>query len=364
MYTFRRGLIHRLCEMGESVSCAGARDEYVERFSDTGVDIKCLPVDKRGINPIADIRLLVAMYLWYREGSPAVVHHFTIKPVIFGTLAAKLAGVPRIVNTITGLGYAFTESRGWLRGAAIMLYRFSLRYADKVFFQNRDDLEYFVENRMVGREKCDLVPGSGVDLSRYRPSAAGAGEFSIDFLMISRLLYDKGIAEFVAASRELRHSHPYARCVILGGLDRRNPSAVSLTEVAGWEGEGQVEWHDQVDDVRPFIRDSKVVVLPSYREGTPRSLLEAAAMGKPLIATDVVGCREVVDDGINGILVQPRDPAGLAKAMKRLLEDPALRDRFGAAGRFKMEQAFDETIVIDRSIAAYRLTPVSEQQTV
>jgi glycosyltransferase involved in cell wall biosynthesis len=357
LYNFRAGLMRLLKSQGVTVIGGGAAgDGFEPKVEALGVPFIPLPVDKKGIHPRADVALLRALYHWYHHEKPDIVHHFTIKPVIYGSIAARLAGVPRIVNTVTGLGYVFMAHRSWLRHLAEWQYRVALACAHVTFFQNRDDLELFHMRRLVKPQKTVLVPGSGVDCSLFTPTCADtltSPAKPLTFLMVARLLRDKGIYEFVQAASMVQRDFPYVQFQLLGGRDERNPTVVSQAELDQWQTAGLVTWLGEVADVRPIIAQADVVVLPSYREGTPRALLEAAAMGKPLITTDTVGCREVVEEGVNGLLVPVKDATALAQAMVRLLNDSAMRERMGQAGREKMEREFDEQIVLDKILKTY-----------
>ena len=225
------------------------------------------------------------------------------------------------------------------------LYRLALRKAPVVFFQNPDDKALFVDRGLVRSDQARLLPGSGVDLDRFRETPLPGGP--VTFLFIGRILGDKGVRELAEAARELRKIHPAARVQLLGPLDRGNRSAIKLTELEQWVADGFVEYVGDTDDVRPFIEKATAVVLPSYREGLPRSLLEAGAMGRPLIATDVPGCREVVQDSVNGFLCEARSAASLAEAMARFVSMSADRQAgLGTASRKKIESQFSEGIVI------------------
>ena len=357
-FNFRGGLATALAARHVDVMGGGAGgDGYESRIRALSIPFKVLPVDKRGINPFGDLRLLAALYLWYRAERPDVVHHFTIKPVIYGSIAARLAGVPRIINTITGLGYVYTEQRGLLRWIVDRLYRLALRCSHRVFFQNTDDRDLFVGGGLVDPGIASVVPGSGVNTERFRPDGsteqgpAPAGGTTV--LMLSRILRDKGAHEFVDAARLARNTIPGIRFCMVGEIDTRNPSAVPEDTVRAWQKDGVIEWFGHTDEVRPYIAMADVVVLPSYREGMPRSLLEASAMGKAVIATDVVGCREVVEHGRTGLLVPVRDAQALARAIVELACDPKRRAQMGAAGRDKILKQFDERFVIESAIKAY-----------
>jgi len=358
LYNFRVGLMCALKRAGYNVLGGGADgDGFESKIKGLGVSFKPLPIDKKGMIPFADIKLLWTLYRWYRRERPAVVHHFTIKPVIYGSLAARLAGVPRIVNTVTGLGYVFMEEdMTWLRRLVEWQYRVALASAHFTFFQNADDLAYFITRCVVPRRKAGLLPGSGVDRSFFTPvfTTIPSPDAPVTFLMVARLLREKGLLEYVDAARLVKQDYPTARFQLLGRRDERNPTVVSASELDRWQEEGVLSWLGEASDVRPIIARADVVVLPSYREGTPRALLEAAAMEKPIIATQTVGCREVVEDGVNGLLVPVKDARALADAMFRLIQAPDLRERMGKAGRAKVEREFDEQMVIEKVLEAYR----------
>jgi len=374
LFNFRRGLIRGLKDEGHDVVCAGGYgDGYEERVRSLGVRFVRLPIDRRALKPWTDLGLLHALYGLYRRELPDVVHHFTIKPVIYGSLIARLARVPRVVNTVTGLGFVFTGSApGWLRALVEGLYRLALSGSHRTFFQNTEDLEFFVDRGLVRSTRAEAVPGSGVDTERFAPppsagliqgespSAApgppGAEPRSSrrsQILMVSRLLADKGVREFVEAARSIRRRRPDVQFVLLGRRDDRNPTVIPEDELERWQSEGSIRWLGEVEDVRPHLAEADVVVLPSYREGTPRSLLEAAAMARPIVATDIAGCRDVVDDGVNGYLVPARDSQALGEAVQRMLADPVRRAQMGARGREKILRNFDERSVVARIKRAY-----------
>ncbi len=358
LYNFRAGLMRELKKRGWTVLGGGAGgDGFEDKVEALGVPFVPLPVDKKGINPIADLKLLWTLYRWYRKERPDIVHHFTIKPVIYGSIAGHLAGVPRIVNMITGLGFVFMgEAKPWLRKLAEWLYRMALKHAHFTFFQNSEDQNLFLERRLLAPEKAGLLPGSGVDLGHFTPGADDRRrntDKSIRFLMVARLLRDKGVYEYVEAARIVKACHAQVQFQILGARDERNPTVVPESELDRWQNEGVIAWLGEVEDVRPFLNEADVVALPSYREGLPRSLLEAAAMAKPIITTDTVGCRDVVADGVNGLLVPVKDSVALAQAMIRMIENPDMQERMGRAGRVKVEKEFDERLVIEKTLAVY-----------
>ncbi len=358
LYNFRQGQIRAMRDSGYTVKGGGSGgDGYEEKVEALGIPFFPLPVNRRALNPAADLKLFVSLYRWYKTEKPQIVHHFTIKPVIYGSLAARLAGVPKIVNTVTGLGYVFSEgSAAWLRKLVEWQYKAALRSSHFTFFQNEEDRQLFLDCQIVSTEKTGLLPGSGVDTTRFAPNADSSppAPHPVRFTMIARLLKDKGVYEFVQAARLLRAEGISAEFVLVGGRDERNPRVVPQEDLEKWTTEGIITWLGEVSDVRVPLTSADVVVLPSYyREGTPRSLLEAAAMGKPLITTDNVGCRETVDDGVNGFLVPVQNAECLAEAMKKLAYSPELRARMGNAGREKILKEFDERIVIGKIMEIY-----------
>ena len=358
LYNFRAGLMRDLKHRGATVIGAGAGgDGYEPKITALSVPFVPLPVDKKAVNPGADVQLFGALYRWYCRERPDVAHHFTIKPVVYGSLAAWLAGVPRVVNTVTGLGFVFMEEdMAWLRRLVEWQYRLALACAHFTFFQNQDDMEFFLRRRLIKPGKIGLLPGSGVDCRFFAPWATAntLPEKPLTFLMVARLLREKGIYEFVEAAHRVKRDFPRIQFQLLGKRDERNPTVVSQRDLERWQAEGVLTWLGEVTDVRPIVARADVVVLPSYREGTPRSLLEAAAMGKPLITTDAVGCREVVDDRINGLLVPVKDAQALAQAMVCLVKHPATREHMGKAGREKMKREFDERIVLEKTWEVYQ----------
>jgi glycosyltransferase involved in cell wall biosynthesis len=304
------------------------------------------------VSPARDFALAVRYLAALRRVRPAVFLGYTAKPNVYGSLAAHLLGIP-VINNVSGLGTAFIRE-GLLTRIVSGLYRHAFRRSSTVFFQNPEDRELFVSKRLVEAGKTSVLPGSGIDLRRFAPAeAVRPGGRPFTFLLVARLLWDKGVGEYVQAARRVREAHPDVRFQLLGFLDVANRTAVPRAEVERWVAEGVIEYLGHADDVRPFLAHADCVVLPSYREGLPRTLLEAAAMGKPLIATDVPGCRHIADHGVNGYLCAVRDPAALAEAMSRMLALPvAERSAMGAAARAKAEAEFDERVVVDRYLAA------------
>ncbi len=341
---FRVGLIRALKNTGYVPIVIAPPHAAVEgRMRKLDVERIAIRINRSGLNPYADLQLLRSYRNLLKHIQPAAYLGFTIKPNIYGSLAAGSLGIPAIPN-VSGLGTAFMRP-GLLQQIVTPLYRIGFRRAPLVFFQNEEDCELFVDRRIVARKQARVLPGSGVDLDRFRPAKLSDGPPV--FLFIGRLLRDKGVVEFVEAARQLRASLPLLRFQLLGPIDEENRTSVLKSELRSWEEEGIIEYLGASDDVRPFIASASAVVLPSYREGLPRSLLEAGAMARPLIAADVPGCRDVVDDGLSGYLCNVRDASSLALAMERLALLPHERRlQMGKAARAKVEERFSEEVVI------------------
>ena len=344
---FRGGLIRALLADGWEV-IAAAPDDPKSRsiLEDMGCRFTPIAMESRRMSVAQDLRLVAQFLRLFRRERPAAMLGFTIKPNVYGSIAARVAGVPT-VNNISGLGTGFMRP-GMLQRLVELLYRMGLHGAHTIFFQNSDDRDLFVRRRLVAARRTALLPGSGIDLTRFRPASPPSPRPAPVFLMIARLVYDKGVREFVEAARIVRARQPHARFILLGFLGVDNQTAVAVEDVEAWQAAGLIEYRQPVSDVRPAIGDADVVVLPSYREGTSRVLLEAAAMARPVIATDVPGCREVVDHGRSGLLCRVRDAASLAEAMLQMCAaTPEQRTAMGLAGRAKVEATYDEALVIE-----------------
>jgi glycosyltransferase involved in cell wall biosynthesis len=321
---FRGPLLKALVAAGHRVTVAAGEDdrEVAEVLAKWGVTFRPVPLARAGLNPFADLRTLLELRRLMREIRPDIFLGYTIKPATYGILAARLAGVSSRYAMLTGLGYAFTEGpelkRKLSRLIASALYRLALPFARRVIFQNPDDEHFFARQGFVRPARAVRVHGSGVDTQHF--DVAPLPDGPITFLMIARLLRDKGVYEYVEAARRVKAARPEIRFVLVGPLDP-NPSGVSREELEAWVSEGIVSYGGEVSDVRPHIRACHIYVLPSYREGMPRTVLEAMAMGRPVITCDVPGCRETVTDGDNGRLVPARDAAALADAMLAMSGD-------------------------------------------
>ncbi|MEM5440074.1 glycosyltransferase family 4 protein [Paraburkholderia diazotrophica] len=348
IYTYRQGLIRMLVERGVEVTIIAPRDRTFDLLKEMGCRCIELQVASKGTNPRDDLRTMASLYRLYRSIRPHIVFHYTIKPNIFGTIAAKLAGVDSVAVT-TGLGYVFIQQS---RAAQIakLLYRFAFRFPREVWFLNKDDQAAFLDqNLLVHPERARLLHGEGVDLDQFAFTPLSDARETFSFVLIGRLLWDKGVGEYVEAARRLRATYPHARFQLLGPVGVDNPSAITRAEVDAWVREGVIEYLGEAHDVRPLIEAADCVVLPSYREGVPRTLMEASAMGRPVIATDVPGCRECVADGVNGLVCEVRNVDSLSATLAQMLDmSDDERRAMGARGREKVTKEFDERGVVER----------------
>lgn len=341
---FRGPLIEALLDCGLEVHVA-APDlpegcELRVRLEAKRLVVHSIPLLRTGVNPIADLKTIFALYFLVRSIRPDFVMGYTIKPVIYGSIAAWLSGVPGRFALITGLGYAFQGEgqRRLLRSLVQRLYAIALQRTHKVFFQNHDDEALFRSNRILKAAIPSVVlNGSGVDIAAFDVVPLPSEPV---FLLIARLLGDKGVREYVEAAREIRITRPSVKFLLVGWIDE-NPDAIRQDELDAWIQEGAVEFLGRMTDVRPAIAKASVYVLPSYREGMPRTVLEAMAMGRAIITTDAPGCRETVVDGVNGLLVQVREVAPLVAAMRRFLDSPGLLLSMGRQSRRLAVEKFD-----------------------
>lgn len=346
MHNFRSGLIKALVRHGYDVVAVAPDDEYAPRLKGLGCRFMHMPMDKNGTHPGHDLSLLMRYARLLYAVRPVAYLGYTVKPNVYGSIAAQALSIP-VINNIAGLGATFIH-KTYLTSLVKGLYRLALRRSKRVFFQNAEDQNLFVREGLVKAEITDRLPGSGIDLSHYRPAPiAPLNGRPFRFLMIARMLKDKGLEEFVAAAKIVRQRIPGVECLLLGFVEAGNANSVPIERIQSWQKEGWVRYLGRADDVRPYIEYADCVVLPSYREGVPRSLLEAAAMARPLIATDVAGCRDIVDHEINGLLCRAQDGKDLAEKMQQMIAfTPERRADMGMAGRHKVTFQFDERIVI------------------
>lgn len=345
---FRLGLIRALLENGYAVIAIAPADEYVDKIKETGCSFVPLQrLERKGTNPVKDMRLTHELYRIYKKEGVQLALHYTIKPNIYGTFAASFAGV-KTICTVTGLGYSFL-SDNWISRLAQNLYKMAFNRAALVAFQNDDDRQLFIAQKLVKPEKTMLIRGSGIRSDYFMPIPKTESSESFIFLFVGRLLLDKGIREFMEAAETVKSQFPQAEFWIVGALDTDNPSCIDSALVVDAQQKGILRYFGPSDEVREFMRNADVVVLPSYREGLPRVMLEAISMAKPIITTDAAGCRDTVIDGKNGFMVPVRDAIALGDAMKKMLEsDEKSLSEMGAAGRALALQEFDEKAIVGR----------------
>lgn len=359
LYNFRRSLALALRDAGHELLLLSPPGDYGEKLRVLGLRWEPVPMDRRSLNPLREAALLWHLRGVFRREQPDLVHSFTIKCAVYGSLAARAAGVPARVNAVAGLGYVFISPSlraRLLRPAVKTLLRAALGGAGaRLILQNPDDVALFEHAALVDASAVRLVRGSGVDCSRFvaalRQRAPGA---PMRVLLAARLLWDKGMGEFIAAARQLKAQGRPIRFLVAGTPDPGNPASIDEAQVRAWVDEGLIEWLGHVQDMPSLFASVDVTVLPSYREGLPKSLIEAAACALPLITTDVPGCREVVTHERDGLLVPVRDADALATAIVRLHDDPDLAARLGRAARDKAMREFDERVVIAKTLAVYQ----------
>lgn len=344
LVNFRAGLIAALQAKGYRIVALAPPDAAMEaRLATLGCSFVPTPIDASGISPLADLRTMLHLFFAIRRHRPAAWLSWTIKPNVYGSFAAGLLGVLAFPN-ISGLGTAFIR-RSPLTTMARLLYRIGFARAQAVLFQNAADRDHFVQEGLVREQQARLVPGSGIDTEHFASSSPDRPAHR-SFLMLARLVADKGVREYAAAAKMLRESWPDARFRLVGPAAVANRTAIGEAELQGWIAEGAIEYSGPLDDVRPAIEQADFVVLPSYREGLSRVLLEAAAMGRPIVATDVPGCREIVSEGVNGYLCAPQDAASLARALERAATtDDDKWSGMGKAGRKRVAAEFSQTRV-------------------
>ena len=355
IYNFHRALLQTLQKDGYKIIAVAPHDAYSQKLEALGIEYHDVKINSKGTSPLEDIKLIFAFHRLYKKIAPDILLHYTIKPNIYGSLAARMLKIP-VISSITGLGTVFI-TKSFSSKVAKMLYRHALKFNRKVFFLNEHDRELFLVSKLVKEHKAALMPGSGIDTEMFKPSEGRSDEeYVFRFLFIGRLLKDKGIEEFVHAAKVIgvqgsgfrgQEGQEVEFC-ILGAFYSGNPTAVSEDEMRKWKSEGAVKYLGSSDNVQSEIAKSDCVVLPSYREGLSRVLLEAASMAKPIVASDVPGCQEVVDDGVNGYLCKVRNIESLAHEMKKMLSlSNEERENMGRHGREKMINDFDEKIVND-----------------
>ena len=355
LFNFRLALARNIREEGADVLMLSPPGPYVEKIREEGFQWTRIDIARETVDPLEDFRTLLSFLHLYRRERPDLVHNFTVKPVIYGSLAGRLAGVHATVSSVTGLGYPFVNPgrrAAALRMLVLPLYRIAFTAPNsKVVFHNAADKEFFVKRRVVSEEAALVIEGSGVDPEEFKPGPEPTGQPVV--LMASRMLWDKGVAEIIQAARILKARGVGASIILAGEPDSGYPASVPEIELRAWNQEGIVEWIGRRDDMPELMRQAHIVVLPSYGEGLPRVLLEASASGKAVVATDIPGCRAVVRPGVTGLLVPARDPHALADALENLIVDVELRRRMGKAGREMVEERFSQNLINKQIISIY-----------
>jgi glycosyltransferase involved in cell wall biosynthesis len=354
LYNFRLALAQALREDGNDVVLVSPDGVYAPRLQELGFRWICFPLSRRGLNPLVEIGAIIRLFKLYRQEKPDLVHQFTIKCVLYGSLACLLLGIHPVVNSVEGLGYVFTEGEGarrWLRIFVKLIYRLVMP-PTWVIFLNPDDRSFFLRNHLVNSKRMAMIPGSGVDIRKFSPRPEMEGIPLV--ILPARLLWDKGVGEFVAAARQLRTAGLRARFALIGDNDDGNPASVHTSQLHAWQEDGVIEWWGWEENMADVYAQSTIVCLPSYREGLPITLIEAAACGRPIVASDVPGCREVVRQGENGLLVPVRNAGALAEALSFLLKNPDMRSEMGIRSRTIAEKEFSMEMVNSQILALYQ----------
>lgn len=348
MCNFRAGVMTELVQMGYEVVIIAPKDSDITFLKQNQIRLIPIEMDCKGMNPFADIQFARTLKRIYKKEKFNFLFHYTIKPVVYGSWAARKTKTLQI-SVITGLGYTFIR-KGWITRVAKFLYRLSLRTANEVWFLNQEDKTLFVEQSLLSPFKARLIYGEGVDVAKYK-SQSDLLSIPFTFLFIGRVLWDKGVGEFVKAAQVVKKQHPKVQFHILGQLGANNPACVSIQQMEEWEQTRTVKYLGETSNVLPYIENATCVVLPSYREGVSRVLLEAASMERPIIASNVPGCREIVIEGYNGFLCEAQDTNSLIACMMHMLSISQVElEAFGKNGRTHVIKHFDE----QKTIALYK----------
>lgn len=343
-------------DAGFDVSILTRVKKHGTMIKDAGLELVPITLARCGRNPVSEggfIRELVSIY---RQEKPDIVHHVAMKPVLYGSIAARLAGCKNVINAMAGMGFVFTSSQAKariLRPIVSKAYRLLLnRPGYRLILQNYDDVDFFTKSNLIDPRKIALIRGAGVDTTQFTHGLEPSGRLTI--VLASRLLYDKGVKEFVEAAQQLHDGGIDARFVLVGDSDHENPASITKDQISQWVNSGSIEWWGHRDNMPGVFEQAHIICLPSYREGLPKVLLEAAASVKPIVATDVPGCREIVRHNKNGLLVPPKNSTALAEALKTLILNPAMRRQMGLAGRKLVQQEFSQEIVIEQTLSLYQ----------
>jgi glycosyltransferase involved in cell wall biosynthesis len=363
LFNFRLSLIKSLIGLGHEVTVLSPAGLFQSRLRDEGVRCLTIALERKGRLGRGDITGLYQLLSIYAREKPDVVHHFTIKAVVYGMIAAKLARIPFQINAITGLGYLFTgdKVRSSLTRRVVVFCLQKLLRGEKccTVVQNQDDKEALLNLGISRTESLFLIPGSGVDLEKFVPSFRKKTG-NVKILMASRILIDKGVREYVAAARKILALRADVEFLLAGTPDPGNPSAIGIEEIETWRDVKGFEYLNYVENMKELLDSIDIAVLPSYREGLPRSLLEASACQLPCVASDVPGCNQVIENGVTGYLVEPKKIDELALAMERLIDDPDLRKWLGLAARERVSRLFSEEMVIEQTLAIYNMAEIAQ----
>lgn len=348
IYNFRLGLVKALLAVGHRVFAIAPADDFVTQIEATGcVFVPLQHLSRKGVNPIKDLRFSYELFQIYKEHQIDIVLQYTIKPNIYGSLAANMAKI-KSISTVTGLGYSFL-SEGAVNKIVKQLYKSAFKGCTRIAFQNSDDKKLFEDLNLCTSDKTMLIKGSGINTEYFKPLPKTQVSDNLIFLFVGRLLYDKGVAELLTAAEILKNKYPKTEIWVVGGIDEGNPSAIEKSVVDEKHNAGIINYLGSSSDVRSIMQNADVVVLPSYREGLPRVMLESVAMAKPIITTDTAGCRDMVQGNENGFLVPVKDAHALAQAMILMYElSPSERQKMGEIGRKMALEQFDEQAIIKR----------------
>ena len=353
IYNFRLNIIRKLLDEGFEVIVMAPVDKFIF-YTEKMPQVHHIPLHhlhRDSVNPIQDLRLFFELFRVYRKYKPDLILHYTVKPNIWGGFAARLLKIPSVA-VVTGLGYSLIHE-GWINFITSLLYKFSLPLHRKVIFENEDDKKLFEKEGLVSPSKSMAIKGCGVDTTFFSPNGDGRREDVITFSFIGRLLYDKGVKEFINAAQLVKDKIPNIEFWLIGEIDKENPSSIRNEDLMKWIRDPNIHYHGATENIRKFIEKSDCIVLPSYREGMPKVIMESMAMERPVITTNTAGCRETVDEKINGYLVPVRDSSALATAMLKFIElSKEDKMKMGKAGRLKVLREFDDRIIADHLYAA------------
>lgn len=357
LYNFRLTLAKELREQGNDVILLSPPGNFKDRLQAEGFQWIPFPLSRQGVNPFKEIWSVMKLVQIYKTIQPDLVHHHTIKCVIYGSLAARFANIPAIVNSITGRGFIFSSMKPlavFLKPLIKLIYKFVFSFSKiRVIFENETDLFFFLENNLISKEQATLIPGVGVDTHRFHP--VNEPNPDIIVLLATRMLWDKGVGVFVDAARLINSQEKKARFVLVGNIDEGNPASIEKRELENWQQEQVVEWWGFKDDMSSIYTIGTIFSFPTmYGEGIPTVLLEASACSLPLVATNIPGCRDVIKHGVNGFLIPPQDPQALAEAIEKLLADPGLRENMGKAGRKIILEKFSLEKIIEQTLHVYQ----------